>query len=96
MQSLLFPGSGRWFSDCEDSNCYADPRLWSIDLQKMPGTMLYISVETFGALALTCLVIELTPGPNMAYLAVLSAGTGRRNSAPAPAVARASISVVQW
>jgi threonine/homoserine/homoserine lactone efflux protein len=44
----------------------------------MPGTMLYISVETFGAFALTCLVIELTPGPNMAYLAVLSAGNGRR------------------
>jgi threonine/homoserine/homoserine lactone efflux protein len=75
----------------------------------MPGTMLSISVETFGALALTCLVIELTPGPNMAYLAVLSAGNSRwagfaatlgialglfRDSAPA--VARASISVVQW
>ncbi len=28
--------------------------------------------------ALTCLVIELTPGPNMAYLAVLSASEGRR------------------
>jgi hypothetical protein len=41
-------------------------------------TMLYISVETFGAFALTYLVIELTPGPNMAYLAVLSAGNGRR------------------
>jgi len=27
---------------------------------------------------LTCFVIELTPGPNMAYLAVLSASTGRR------------------
>jgi threonine/homoserine/homoserine lactone efflux protein len=66
--------------------------------------MLYISVETFGAFALTCLVIELTPGPNMAYLAVLSAGNGRRagfaatlgialgllrDSALAPAVARA-------
>jgi threonine/homoserine/homoserine lactone efflux protein len=44
----------------------------------MAGTMLYISVEKFGAFALTCLVIELTPGPNMAYLAVLSAGNGRR------------------
>jgi threonine/homoserine/homoserine lactone efflux protein len=30
------------------------------------------------AFILTCLVIELTPGPNMAYLAVLSASTGRR------------------
>jgi threonine/homoserine/homoserine lactone efflux protein len=28
--------------------------------------------------AVTCLVIELTPGPNMAYLAVLSASEGRR------------------
>jgi threonine/homoserine/homoserine lactone efflux protein len=40
--------------------------------------MLSISVETFVAFALTCLVIELTPGPNTAYLAVLSAGNGRR------------------
>lgn len=30
------------------------------------------------AFAMTCLVIELTPGPNMGYLAVLSATTGRR------------------
>ena len=35
-----------------------------------PGTLL--------AFAITCLVIELTPGPNMAYLAVLSASKGRR------------------
>jgi threonine/homoserine/homoserine lactone efflux protein len=27
---------------------------------------------------LTCFVIELTPGPNMAHLAVLSASRGRR------------------
>ncbi len=40
--------------------------------------MFYIPLETLGAFALTCLVIELTPGPNMAYLAVLSAGHGRR------------------
>ena len=40
--------------------------------------MLYISLETLGAFALTCIVIELTPGPNMAYLAILSAGDGRR------------------
>jgi threonine/homoserine/homoserine lactone efflux protein len=30
------------------------------------------------AFAFTCLVIELTPGPNMAYLALLSASQGRR------------------
>lgn len=30
------------------------------------------------AFATTCLVIELTPGPNMVYLALLSASQGRR------------------
>lgn len=40
--------------------------------------MTYISFETLLAFALTCVVIELTPGPNMAYLAVLSASNGRR------------------
>lgn len=30
------------------------------------------------AFVATCLVVELTPGPNMAYLAVLSASRGRR------------------
>ena len=40
--------------------------------------MAYISVETLATFALTSIVIELTPGPNMAYLAVLSAGHGRR------------------
>jgi threonine/homoserine/homoserine lactone efflux protein len=40
--------------------------------------MPYISIETLSAFALTSLVIELTPGPNMAYLAVLSLGHGRR------------------
>jgi threonine/homoserine/homoserine lactone efflux protein len=40
--------------------------------------MTYISLETFGAFALTSLVIELTPGPNMAYLAILSATRGPR------------------
>lgn len=28
--------------------------------------------------AMTCIIIELTPGPNMAYLAILSATDGRR------------------
>jgi threonine/homoserine/homoserine lactone efflux protein len=37
-----------------------------------------VGLETLLAFLLTCLVIELTPGPNMAYLAVLSASTGRR------------------
>ena len=35
--------------------------------------------------AVTCLVIELTPGPNMAYLAVLSATAGRRSGFAATA-----------
>lgn len=37
-----------------------------------------ITWETLLTFAATCLVIELTPGPNMAYLAVLSADRGRR------------------
>lgn len=40
--------------------------------------MATLSFETLLAFAATCLVIELTPGPNMAYLAVLSASVGRR------------------
>jgi threonine/homoserine/homoserine lactone efflux protein len=40
--------------------------------------MIGLSWETALAFALTSLVIELTPGPNMAYLAILSATTGRR------------------
>jgi len=37
-----------------------------------------LSFETLGAFALTSLLIELTPGPNMAYLAILSLTHGRR------------------
>lgn len=37
-----------------------------------------ISLATFLSFIGTCAVIELTPGPNMAYLAVLSASNGRR------------------
>jgi threonine/homoserine/homoserine lactone efflux protein len=40
--------------------------------------MQFLAFETLLAFAATCLVVELTPGPNMAYLAVLSAGSGRR------------------
>lgn len=40
--------------------------------------MALITLDTALAFALTCLLIELTPGPNMAYLAVLSASKGRR------------------
>jgi threonine/homoserine/homoserine lactone efflux protein len=34
--------------------------------------------EALGSFIFTCVVIELTPGPNMGYLAVLSASHGRR------------------
>lgn len=37
-----------------------------------------LQIETLLAFAATCLVIELTPGPNMGYLAILSASQGRR------------------
>lgn len=40
--------------------------------------MSVVPFETLSAFVLTCVVIELTPGPNMAYLAVLSASSGRR------------------
>lgn len=40
--------------------------------------MAFISFGTLLTFALTCLLVELTPGPNMAYLAVLSANKGRR------------------
>lgn len=33
--------------------------------------------ETLAAFVLTCIAVELTPGPNMAYLALLSAERGR-------------------
>lgn len=35
-------------------------------------------LSTYLSFILTCTIIELTPGPNMAYLAVLSASDGRR------------------
>ena len=38
----------------------------------------FISFATLLTFAFTCLLVELTPGPNMAYLAVLSASKGRR------------------
>ena len=47
--------------------------------------MTFISLESFGAFAVTCVVIEVTPGPNMAYLAILSATRGRRSGFAATA-----------
>ena len=37
-----------------------------------------IDPATLAAFALTSLLIELTPGPNMAYLALIAATEGRR------------------
>jgi len=44
--------------------------------------------------AVTCLVIELTPGPNMAYLAVVSATEGRRAGFAATAGVALGLGVV--
>ena len=37
-----------------------------------------MSLAAYLSFIMTCLIIEATPGPNMAYLAVLSASNGRR------------------
>lgn len=37
-----------------------------------------MSLAAYLSFVMTCLIIESTPGPNMAYLAVLSAGNGRK------------------
>lgn len=42
------------------------------------GFPLPLSPETFLSFALASFLIELTPGPNMTYLALVSAGEGRR------------------
>ena len=38
----------------------------------------FIDLSTLLSFIVTCAIIELTPGPNMAYLAVLSASDGRK------------------
>ena len=40
--------------------------------------MLATSTETLASFLLTSLLIELTPGPNMTYLALVTARDGRR------------------
>jgi threonine/homoserine/homoserine lactone efflux protein len=37
-----------------------------------------MSLTTYISFIITCMIIESTPGPNMAYLAVLSASNGRK------------------
>src|SRR5262245_32737332 len=51
--------------------------LFDVSVREHPA-LTAISWTTLLAFAGTCLVVELTPGPNMAYLAVLSADKGRR------------------
>ncbi|WP_197082869.1 LysE family translocator [Pseudorhodobacter ferrugineus] len=56
-----------------------------------------IDAAMFGNLlsfAMTCMVIELTPGPNMGYLAVLSATKGRRAGFAAVAGVALGLAVV--
>lgn len=43
---------------------------------------------------LTCLIIESTPGPNMAYLAILSAGNGRKAAFSAVAGVAAGLLII--
>jgi threonine/homoserine/homoserine lactone efflux protein len=45
----------------------------------MDLTLAGITAERLFAFIVTCAVIEITPGPNMAYLAVLSATKGRKS-----------------
>ena len=40
--------------------------------------MAVIDAQTLAGFALTSLIVELTPGPNMAYLALIAATEGRR------------------
>lgn len=44
----------------------------------MLAGLLSVTPETIAAFALTSAIIEVTPGPNMAYLAILAATEGRR------------------
>jgi threonine/homoserine/homoserine lactone efflux protein len=44
-----------------------------------------IPLDTLLSFITTCLIIESTPGPNMAYLAILSASDGRRSGFAATA-----------
>ncbi len=44
----------------------------------MSAPLSIVSGATLAAFAGTSLIIELTPGPNMAYLAVLSLSSGRK------------------
>jgi threonine/homoserine/homoserine lactone efflux protein len=51
-------------------------------------------VYTLAAFAWACLLIELTPGPNMTYLAVLTVGEGRRAGLAAVAGVAIGLSIV--
>lgn len=44
----------------------------------MLADLLSVTTETMAAFALTALIIEITPGPNMAYLVILAMTEGRK------------------
>ena len=59
--------------------------------------MRLVSIESLLALwpfVLTCFVVELTPGPNMGFLAVLSLGRGRRAGLAAVAGVALGLAIV--
>ncbi len=53
-----------------------------------------LATETLAGFALTSLIIELTPGPNMAYLAMIAATEGRRPGYAAVAGVALGLAVV--
>lgn len=53
-----------------------------------------VSSELFFTFVATCIIIELTPGPNMIYLAILSVSEGRRAGFEAVAGAALGLTVI--
>lgn len=53
-----------------------------------------INFEVLSAFIITCFVIEITPGPNMGYLAILSLQEGRRSGFAAVAGIAAGLLVI--
>lgn len=60
----------------------------------MAVTLAGLSLETVAAFAVTSTVIELTPGPNMAWLAIVAATEGRRPAFAAVAGVALGLGVV--
>jgi len=60
----------------------------------MAVTLADLALETVAAFAVTSMVIELTPGPNMAWLAIVAATEGRRPAFAAVAGVALGLAVV--